>query len=49
VVIPGTRAKTFPGGEFQVACALIIGERSSATEEKVMLFQAARDYGVSFS
>ena len=49
VVIPGTRAKTFPGGEFQVACALIIAERSSATESKVTLFQAARDYGVSFS
>ena len=49
VVIPGTRAKEFPGGEFQVACALIIGERSSATDEKTMLFQAARDYGVSFS
>jgi len=49
VVIPGTRAKTFPGGEFQVSCALIIGERSSETEGKVTLFQAARDYGVSFS
>ncbi|MGH3071953.1 MAG: 2,3,4,5-tetrahydropyridine-2,6-dicarboxylate N-succinyltransferase, partial [Gaiellaceae bacterium] len=31
VVVPGTRPKTFPGGEFQICCALIIGQRTAST------------------
>jgi 2,3,4,5-tetrahydropyridine-2-carboxylate N-succinyltransferase len=47
VVIPGTRPKRFPGGEFGVPCALIIGRRSASTDRKVSLNAALRDYGVS--
>ena len=47
VVIPGSYAKHFPAGEFQVSCALIIGKRTEATDKKVSLNDALRDYGVS--
>lgn len=44
VVIPGTRKKTFPAGEFEVPCALIIAERSSKTDEKTSLNDALRHF-----
>ena len=47
VVIPGTRPKKFPAGEFGVPCALIIGKRSESTDKKVSLNAALRDFGVS--
>ena len=47
VVIPGTRAKKFPAGEYGVPCALIIGTRRESTDRKVSLNAALRDYGVS--
>ncbi|EYF05419.1 2,3,4,5-tetrahydropyridine-2,6-dicarboxylate N-succinyltransferase [Chondromyces apiculatus] len=47
VVIPGTRPKRFPAGEFGVPCALIIGQRSEATDRKVSLNAALRDFGVA--
>ncbi len=47
VVIPGTYAKQFPAGEFQVSCALIIGKRTEGTDKKVSLNSALRDYGVA--
>jgi 2,3,4,5-tetrahydropyridine-2,6-dicarboxylate N-succinyltransferase len=47
VVIPGVRPKKFPAGEYQVPCALIIGKRSEATDKKVSLNSALRDFGVS--
>ena len=46
VVIPGTRAKKFPAGEYGVPCALIIGKRNEATDRKVSLNAALRDFGV---
>jgi 2,3,4,5-tetrahydropyridine-2,6-dicarboxylate N-succinyltransferase len=46
VVIPGTYAKQFPAGEFQVACALIIGQRTENTDKKVSLNEALRDFQV---
>src|SRR3954451_17716225 len=46
VVIPGTRPKRFPAGEFGVPCALIIGARSASTDRKVSLNSALRDFGV---
>jgi 2,3,4,5-tetrahydropyridine-2-carboxylate N-succinyltransferase len=46
VVIPGTRPKRFPAGEFGVPCALIIGQRTASTDMKVSLNAALRDYGV---
>lgn len=47
VVIPGTRMKEFPSGNFGVPCALIIGKRSEATDKKTSLTDALRDFGVS--
>jgi 2,3,4,5-tetrahydropyridine-2-carboxylate N-succinyltransferase len=46
VVIPGMRPKKFAAGEFGVPCALIIGKRSEATDKKVSLNDALRDFGV---
>ena len=47
VVIPGTRPKSFPAGEFHVPCALIIGERKPSTDRKTSLNEALRDHGVA--
>ena len=47
VVIPGMRSKEFPAGEFQVPCALIIGQRSESTDKKTSLTSALRDFEVS--
>ena len=46
VVIPGTRAKKFPAGEYQVPCALIIGTRGKSTDQKTSLTAALRDFAV---
>ena len=47
VVIPGTHTKTFPAGDFQVPCALIIGQRKESTDKKTSLNDALRDYSVA--
>ena len=47
VVIPGSYTKQFPAGDYQVACALIIGERKESTNKKVSLNDALREYDVS--
>ncbi len=47
VVIPGSYAKQFPAGEFNVPCALIIGKRKESTNKKTSLNDALREYGVS--
>ena len=46
VVIPGTRAKAYPAGTYQIPCALIVGRRSASTDKKVSLNQALRDFEV---
>jgi 2,3,4,5-tetrahydropyridine-2-carboxylate N-succinyltransferase len=47
VVIPGTYSKSFPAGDYQVACALIIGQRKDSTDKKVSLNNVLRDYNVA--
>jgi 2,3,4,5-tetrahydropyridine-2,6-dicarboxylate N-succinyltransferase len=47
IVIPGTRPRSFPAGEFGLPCGLIIGYRSDATEDKVRLNDLLRDAGSS--
>jgi 2,3,4,5-tetrahydropyridine-2,6-dicarboxylate N-succinyltransferase len=47
VVIPGSRSKKFPAGEYAVPCALIIGRRTESTDRKVSLNQALRDFQVA--
>lgn len=47
VVIPGSVTKTFPAGDFQVPCALIIGKRKPSTDLKTSLNNALRDFEVA--
>lgn len=47
VVIPGAYTKKFPAGEFQVPCALIIGERKASTDLKTSLNDALREHNVA--
>jgi 2,3,4,5-tetrahydropyridine-2-carboxylate N-succinyltransferase len=46
VVIPGTRPKRFPAGEYQIPCALVIGHRSESTDRKTSLNDALRVFEV---
>ena len=47
VVIPGSLAKEFPAGSYQVPCALIIGQRKPSTDLKTSLNEALREYNVA--
>jgi 2,3,4,5-tetrahydropyridine-2-carboxylate N-succinyltransferase len=47
VVIPGTYTKKFPAGEYNVSCALIIGQRKPSTDLKTSLNDALRDFNVA--
>ncbi len=47
VVIPGSYTKTFPAGNYQVPCALIIGTRKESTDKKTSLNDALREYNVA--
>lgn len=47
VVIPGSYNKTFPAGDYQVPCALIIGQRNAGTDLKTSLNDALREYQVA--
>ncbi len=47
VVIPGSLAKNFPAGTYQVPCALIIGQRKASTDLKTSLNDALRENNVA--
>jgi 2,3,4,5-tetrahydropyridine-2-carboxylate N-succinyltransferase len=47
VVIPGSYTKSFPSGNYQVPCALIIGKRKESTDLKTSLNQALRENNVA--
>ncbi|HRO43163.1 MAG TPA: 2,3,4,5-tetrahydropyridine-2,6-dicarboxylate N-succinyltransferase [Flavipsychrobacter sp.] len=47
VVIPGSYTKKFPAGDYQVSCALIIGERKPSTDLKTSLNDALREFNIS--
>lgn len=47
VVIPGTYTKKFPAGEYQVPCALIIGQRKASTDLKTSLNDTLREFNVA--
>ncbi len=47
VVIPGNVKKQFPGGEFYVPVALIIGKRKESTDQKTSLNDALREFNVA--
>ena len=47
VVIPGSYTKKFAAGEYQVPCALIIGQRKASTDLKTSLNDALREHNVA--
>jgi 2,3,4,5-tetrahydropyridine-2-carboxylate N-succinyltransferase len=47
VVIPGSYTKSFPAGQFQVPCALIIGKRKESTDLKTSLNDVLREHAVA--
>ncbi|RMF03902.1 MAG: 2,3,4,5-tetrahydropyridine-2,6-dicarboxylate N-succinyltransferase [Bacteroidetes bacterium] len=47
VVVPGSYTKEFPAGNYQVSCALIIGERKESTDKKTSLNSALREFNVA--
>lgn len=47
VVIPGSYTKSFPAGDYQVPCALIIGQRKASTDLKTSLNDALREHNVA--
>lgn len=47
VVIPGSYPKRFAAGEFQVPCALIIGQRKESTDKKTSLNDSLREHNVA--
>ena len=47
VVIPGSYTKKFKSGDFQVPCALIIGQRKESTNKKTSLNDALRENNVA--
>jgi len=47
VVIPGSYSKKFTAGEYNVPCALIIGERKASTDLKTSLNEALREYDLA--
>ncbi|MBV9402799.1 MAG: 2,3,4,5-tetrahydropyridine-2,6-dicarboxylate N-succinyltransferase [Candidatus Eremiobacteraeota bacterium] len=47
VVIPGMLPKKFAAGQFSTPCALVIGTRDAATDQKTSLNAALRDYEVA--
>ena len=47
VVIPGSYAKKFAAGTYNVPCALIIGTRKESTDKKTSLNDALRTYDVA--
>ena len=47
VVVPGTRKKQFLAGEFELSCALIIGQRKASTDMRTSLNDALRTFDVS--
>jgi 2,3,4,5-tetrahydropyridine-2,6-dicarboxylate N-succinyltransferase len=47
VVVPGSRPRGFPAGNYGMPCGLIIGERTDATDDKVALNELLRDAGSS--
>jgi 2,3,4,5-tetrahydropyridine-2-carboxylate N-succinyltransferase len=44
VVVPGTRPRKFPAGEYQLACALIIGWREESHDLRLSLNDVLREF-----
>jgi 2,3,4,5-tetrahydropyridine-2-carboxylate N-succinyltransferase len=46
IVVPGTRVKRFPAGDYHLNAAIIIGQRSASSDLKVSLNEALREHGI---
>ena len=46
VVVPGSRVKTFPSGDYHMPCALLIGQRRESTDQKTSLNDVLREFAV---
>jgi 2,3,4,5-tetrahydropyridine-2-carboxylate N-succinyltransferase len=49
IVVPGSRSRDFPAGDFGLPCGLIIGRRDGSTLDKVALNELLRDHGSSLA
>ena len=47
VVVPGAHKKKYPAGEFQVQCALIVGQRKESDDLKVSLKSAIKEFKIA--
>jgi len=47
VVLPGTRAKDYPAGRYDLPCALIVGTRSASTDLKTSLNDVLREFEIA--
>ena len=47
IVVPGSRPRAFPAGDFGMPCGLIIGARNASTDDKVALNEMLREAGSS--
>ncbi len=46
VVIPGSYTRNYPAGNYQVSCALIIGQRKESSDKKTALNEALREFAI---
>jgi len=47
VVLPGTRPKDYPAGQYDLPCALIVGVRSASTDLKTSLNDVLREFEIA--
>ncbi len=47
VVLPGTRAKEYPAGRYELPCALIVGRRTESTDLKTSLNEVLREFEIA--
>ena len=47
VVLPGSRAKEYPAGTYDLPCALIVGTRSASTDLKTSLNNVLREFEIA--
>jgi 2,3,4,5-tetrahydropyridine-2-carboxylate N-succinyltransferase len=47
IVVPGSRPRAFPAGDYGLPCGLIIGYRTEVTDDKVRLNDLLREHGSS--
>ena len=47
IVVPGSRTRRFPAGDYQVTTGLIVGWRNEGTDRKITLNDALREHGIA--